>query len=109
MSVQNAPPETALEPCNGPRLIQAFLAFLAFHLLVWTILPSLFYPNLRLDQIESLVYGREWQIGYDKLPPLPWWLVELTWQLFGSEIALYAASQLAVVLAFACVWLLARR
>ena len=50
-------------------------AFLALHAAVWTALPALLYPNLPLDLIEALIYGREWQLGYDKLPPLPWWLV----------------------------------
>ena len=51
-------------------------AVLALHAAVWTALPALLYPNLPLDLIEALMYGREWQLGYDKLPPLPWWLVE---------------------------------
>ena len=54
---------------------RAFAAFLALHAAVWTALPALLYPNLPLDLIEALMYGREWQLGYDKLPPLPWWLV----------------------------------
>ena len=54
---------------------RALAAVLALHALVWTVLPTILYPNLPLDLIEALVYGREWQLGYDKLPPLPWWLV----------------------------------
>lgn len=46
-------------------------AILGLHAAVWTTLPTLLYPNLPLDLIEALVYGREWQLGYDKLPPLP--------------------------------------
>ena len=86
----------------------AFAAFLALHVLVWTALPTLLYPNLPLDLIEALTYGREWQLGYDKLPPLPWWLVELVHQAVGIEAAYYALAQLAVVGAFAAVWLTAR-
>src|SRR5262249_12773339 len=59
------------------------------------------------DLIEALTYGREWQLGYDKLPPLPWWLVELLHRLVGIELAYYALAQLAVIGAFAAVWLLA--
>ena len=58
---------------------RAFAAFLALHAAVWTALPTLLYPNLPLDLIEALIYGREWQLGYDKLPPLPWWLVEIAY------------------------------
>src|SRR5206468_3070904 len=86
----------------------AFAAFLALHLAVWTALPSLLYPNLPLDLIEALTYGREWQLGYDKLPPLPWWLVELVYRVIGVDAAYYALAQIAVVSAFAAVWLTAR-
>ena len=86
----------------------AFAVFLALHFLVWTALPALLYPNLPLDLIEALTYGREWQLGYDKLPPLPWWLVELVHQLVGVDAAYYALAQIAVVGAFAVVWATAR-
>src|SRR5258708_17972222 len=85
----------------------AFAVFLALHVVVWTALPTLLYPNLPLDLIEALVYGREWQLGYDKLPPLPWWTVELLYRLFHADIAYYAFAQLTVVAAFACVFRLA--
>jgi hypothetical protein len=62
-----------------------FLLFAAAHAAVWTILPYVFYPNLPLDLIEALTYGREWQLGYDKLPPLPWWLVEIAYRTFDSD------------------------
>ena len=58
----------------------AFAAFLALHGVVWTALPALLFHNLPLDVIEAMTYGREWQIGYDKLPPLPWWLAEIVWR-----------------------------
>ena len=72
-------------------------------------LPSLLYKNLPLDVIEAMTYGREWQAGYDKLPPLPWFLAEITYRLFGHDDALYALSQAAVIVAFIFVWLTARR
>jgi hypothetical protein len=86
----------------------AFTAFLALHAAVWTALPALFFLNLPLDLIEALVYGREWQLGYDKLPPLPWWMVEATYQTFGPDLFYYALSQLTVIAAFALVWAMAR-
>jgi 4-amino-4-deoxy-L-arabinose transferase-like glycosyltransferase len=86
----------------------AFGAFLVVHFLVWTALPSLLYPNLPLDLIEALTYGREWQLGYDKLPPLPWWMIELVHRAVGIEAAYYALAQLAVLAAFALVWATAR-
>jgi 4-amino-4-deoxy-L-arabinose transferase-like glycosyltransferase len=86
-----------------------FLAFLALHALVWTALPAVFFLNLPLDLIEALVYGREWQLGYDKLPPLPWWMVEATWRLFGPDLFYYALSQVAVTVAFTLIWLMSRQ
>jgi Dolichyl-phosphate-mannose-protein mannosyltransferase len=85
----------------------AFAAFLALHLIVWTALPALLYPNLPLDLIEALTYGREWQLGHDKLPPLPWWLVEIVHRLIGIDAAYYALAQGAIIAAFALVWMTA--
>jgi Dolichyl-phosphate-mannose-protein mannosyltransferase len=87
---------------------QAFAAFVALHTAVWTALPALLYPNLPLDLIEALMYGREWQLGYDKLPPLPWWLVQVAYQLTGHDFAYYLLAQIAVVASFAFVYLAAR-
>src|SRR5262245_66130873 len=85
-----------------------FGVFLALHVLVWTLLPALLYPNLPLDLIEALTYGREWQLGYDKLPPLPWWLIEVVYRVVGVDIAYYALAQVAVIAAFVAVWATAR-
>src|SRR5882757_1158463 len=82
--------------------------FLGLHAVVWTALPTLLYPNLPLDLIEALTYGREWQLGYDKLPPLPWWLVEIAYRLVGVDAAYYALAQIAVIGAFAAVYYTAR-
>ncbi|RDV04914.1 glycosyltransferase family 39 protein [Undibacter mobilis] len=87
---------------------RALVAILALHALVWTVLPDLLYPNLPLDLIEALTYGREWQLGYDKLPPLPWWLVEIAWRLAGHDFAYYLLAQIAVVVALAFVYAAAR-
>jgi 4-amino-4-deoxy-L-arabinose transferase-like glycosyltransferase len=89
----------------GSRPRAAFAAFLVLHAVLWTLLPTLLYANLPLDLIEALTYGREWQLGYDKLPPLPWWLVEIMYRLFGTDAAYYALAQLSVIVAFAAVWL----
>ena len=91
---------------RAPRA--AFAAFLALHFVVWTALPTLLYANLPLDLIEALTYGREWQLGYDKLPPLPWWLVEIMHRAFGADAAYYALAQAAVIIAFVAVWATAR-
>ena len=86
---------------------QALAAVLLLHTIVWTILPTLLYPNLPLDLIEALVYGREWQLGHDKLPPLPWWLVEVVHRLIGRDFAYYLLAQITVSAALWLVWLTA--
>jgi Dolichyl-phosphate-mannose-protein mannosyltransferase len=86
----------------------AFGGFLLLHFAVWTALPALVYANLPLDLIEALTYGREWQLGYDKLPPVPWWLVEIAHRLVGADVAYYALAQACVVIAFAFVFATAR-
>jgi hypothetical protein len=86
----------------------AFAAFAALHAAVWTALPTALYKNLPLDLIEALTYGREWQLGYDKLPPLPWWLVEIADRLFGTDLAYYALSEIVIVATFAIVFATAR-
>src|SRR5579871_1621463 len=110
--VPKAAPQAAAKPLFLSRFPDAvarqpqaaFLGFLALHFAVWTALPALLYANLPLDLIEALTYGREWQLGYDKLPPLPWWLVEAAYRLFGRDVAYYALAQVAVITAFAAVW-----
>ena len=87
---------------------RALAAVLLLHAAVWTALPTLLYPNLPLDLIEALIYGREWQLGYDKLPPLPWWLVEIANRSAGHDFAYYLLAQIAVVAALWLVWLTAR-
>ena len=87
---------------NAPG--RAFAVFLALHAAVWTLLPTLLYANLPLDLIEALVYGREWQLGYDKLPPLPWWLAEAAYRLVGHDFAYYLLAQIAIVAAFALIY-----
>jgi 4-amino-4-deoxy-L-arabinose transferase-like glycosyltransferase len=87
---------------------RAFAGFTALHAAVWTLLPALLYPNLPLDLIEALMYGREWQLGYDKLPPLPWWLVEIAYRLVGHDFAYYLLAQIAVLTGFAFVFMAAR-
>jgi 4-amino-4-deoxy-L-arabinose transferase-like glycosyltransferase len=87
----------------------AFGIFLAVHFAVWTALPALLYANLPLDLIEALTYGREWVLGSDKLPPLPWWMVEIMYRLFGADVAYYAMAEIVVIAAFVLIWALARQ
>lgn len=86
----------------------AFAALLVLHMVLWTALPATLYINLPLDLIEARVYGREWQLGYDKLPPLPWWMVEVTYRIFGHDLFIYLLSQAVIVVTFVLIWFTAR-
>ncbi len=81
---------------------------LGVHLLVWTVLPVLVCPNLQLDLAEGLALGKEWQLGYWKHPPLPWWTADLIYRLAGDVNALYFLGPLAAVICLYGVWLLGR-
>jgi 4-amino-4-deoxy-L-arabinose transferase-like glycosyltransferase len=81
---------------------------LGLHLVVWTVLPMLVCPNLQLDLVEDLALGREWQLGYWKHPPLPWWVADLTYRATGRIEAVYLLGPLAAVACMYAVWRLAR-
>lgn len=81
---------------------------LALHLIVWTLLPALTSHNLQLDLVEDLALGREWQLGYWKHPPLPWWAADLAYRVTGNLNAVYVLGPLAAVVCLYVVWLLGR-
>ncbi|MGO8916394.1 MAG: glycosyltransferase family 39 protein [Stellaceae bacterium] len=81
---------------------------LGLHLLLWTLIPILVCPNLQLDLVEDLALGKEWQLGYWKHPPLPWWAADLLYRLTGQIDAVYVLGPLAAVICLYAVWLLAR-
>src|SRR5262245_33856686 len=87
---------------------KVLVGLLAFHLVVWTALPLLVCPNLQLDLSEGLAYGREWQLGYWKHPPLPWWIDQAAYLLTGNIHVVYVLGPLTAVTCFYAVWLLAR-
>jgi hypothetical protein len=81
---------------------------LALHVLIWTVIPLLVSPNIQLDLAEDLALGKEWQLGYWKHPPLPWWIADLAYRAIGHVDVVYVLGPLAVVACLYGVWLLAR-
>ena len=81
---------------------------LGIHLLVWTLLPILVSRNLQLDLVEDLALGKEWQLGYWKHPPLPWWIADLVYRLVGDVHVVYLLGPLSAVVCMYVVWRLAR-
>ena len=81
---------------------------LVLHVVIWTALPALLSHNLQLDLVEDLALGREWQLGYWKHPPLPWWLADLVYRLTGDVHAVYILGPLSAAVCMYVVWLLGR-
>jgi 4-amino-4-deoxy-L-arabinose transferase-like glycosyltransferase len=87
----------------------ALLAWvLGVHLVVWTVVPILVCHNLQLDLVEDLALGKEWQLGYWKHPPLPWWLAEALYRVTGQIASVYVLGPLCAVLCVYFVWRFAR-
>ncbi|WP_191905885.1 glycosyltransferase family 39 protein [Nitrincola iocasae] len=81
---------------------------LLINALLWTLLPWLSAYSLPLDVVEGLFWGQEWQWGYYKHPPLPAWLVQLSW-LALADLGPFALSQLTILMTLLFVWLLGLR
>ena len=77
---------------------KTLIFFLFFHLIIWTLVPSVSNINLPLDTIEALAWGSNLDWGYNKHPPLSAWFVELIYQIFkNQDWAYYFLSQLFVI------------
>ena len=94
---------TRTQPLSG-----LLLWLLLANALLWTLLPWLIHPTLPLDVVEGIFWGQEWQWGYYKHPPLPAWLVNLSFELVGG-LGPYLLSQLAILLTLLFVYLLGCR
>lgn len=83
--------------------------FIFFHFFVWTLLPVIFHPNAPLDVVEEVAWGREWQWGYYKHPPLASWLANAAYIVSGGRLwSIFLLSQLCIAGCFWEVWKLAR-
>ena len=78
-----------------------FYIFLAIHLILWTLTPSLTNNNLPLDTIEAIAWGSNLDWGFNKHPPMSAFIVEIFYQIFGSnDWAYYLLSQIFIVFSF---------
>ena len=88
---------------------KALTLFLFVHLITWTLVPSISNNNLPLDTIEALAWGSNLDWGFNKHPPLSAFIVEIFYQIFGSQDwAYYFLSQLFVVSTFFIVWIFSK-
>ncbi|NKI70206.1 hypothetical protein GN109_12305 [Collimonas pratensis] len=92
------------------RITQLFIGALFIHVILWTLLPTILYSNVSLDMVEGLAWGHEWQLGYEKDPPLFPWAIEFLTKWSNKELWIsYLAGQLCIGAVFFAVWKLGRR
>lgn len=70
---------------NTPIL---FNFFLLFHIIIWTVVPSITNQNLPLDVIEALAWGSNLDWGFNKHPPASAFFSEVFFQIFGPLVYL---------------------
>jgi 4-amino-4-deoxy-L-arabinose transferase-like glycosyltransferase len=90
---------------NKKNINKLFYSFIAIHLILWTLVPSLTNNNLPLDTIEHLAWGSNLDWGFNKHPPAVAFFLEIFYQIFGSQDwAYYLLSQIFVVISFIVVF-----
>ena len=90
---------------NKKNMHKYFYIFIASHLILWTLVPSLTNNNLPLDTIEALAWGSNLDWGYNKHPPASAFFSEVFFQIFGAQDWIYyLLSQIFVVIAFIVVF-----
>ena len=84
---------------------RVFWSFVAAHLALWMIVPSLVQHNLPLDDIELLGWGREWLFAYYTHPPLPAWILEIVADATNRwQPALYGVGAVWSTLSLIAIW-----
>ena len=90
---------------NNKSISNILIVFLTFHLVIWTIVPTVSNINLPLDTIEALAWGSNLEWGFNKHPPISAFAVEIIYQIFGNQDwAYYLLSQIFVIFAFFIVY-----
>ncbi|WP_197457621.1 glycosyltransferase family 39 protein [Snodgrassella sp. CFCC 13594] len=77
---------------------------LALYFALWVVLPFMLSSSYPLDVPEGIYWGREWQWGYYKHPPLSSWVLYSFYTVFG-HIGPYLLSQCTIALT---LWLVYR-
>lgn len=92
---------------------QFFVILCALQFICWTFVPYATRGTLNHDVLEGLAWGFEWQLGYDKHPPLTAWLLS-GWLGFTQKVGLnldfsiYAIAQIVLLCAFYPMYRLSR-
>ena len=82
-----------------------FYLLCLYHLIIWTIIPYFSNKNLPLDVIEALAWGQDFDLGYNKHPPLSAWIPGLLFKIFGNKDWIYyLLSQVFILISFIFIW-----
>ena len=82
-----------------------FYLLCLYHLIIWTIVPYYSNKNLPLDVIEALAWGQDFDLGYNKHPPLSAWIPGLLFKIFGNKDWIYyLLSQVFILISFIFLW-----
>jgi hypothetical protein len=89
------------------RPLTLFWTMAALQLVLWTLVPLLFYsaPPGQLPLV--LAIGHDFQLGTDFGPPLAFWLAEIVFRILGM-FGVYLLSQICIVVTFWAVLALGR-
>lgn len=90
-------------PAPQPLLTRCLLMAAALYVLVWSVLPAFLSQSLPLDVVESLSWGREWQWGTYKHPPLAPSVLHVFYMAFG-KVGPFLLSQLCIAATLWMVW-----
>ena len=90
---------------NKKNIDALFYAFIAIHLITWTLIPSLTNNNLPLDTIEALAWSSNLDWGFNKHPPGSAFFPKIFFEIFGSQDwSQYLLCQIFVVTSFIVVF-----
>ena len=90
------------------RQMKKFMWLLIFSFVVWSVVPML-RLSLSMDTQEAIVWGKYCLWGTTKHPPFSGWVAYLWYGLFGqTDKAMYALSQIFVILGIIYIYRLAR-
>ena len=78
------------------------------YFLIWIISPILCSSSFPLDVPEGIYWGKEFQLGYYKHPPLSSWILYSFYYIFG-QFGPYLLSQICIVITMYFVYLLAKK
>jgi len=95
-----------LDSANCSRI---FWLFALTHVLLWTLVPSLGRHEMDTDSMMHFAWGQEWMGSYHLHPPVLPWVVAGFLKVVGISNWTYnLLTQLNFLVAFYCIWRLAR-